>query len=82
MAEAELSNGAASDSLKACRLGGTVPNAAAIAYAEAILAAANKRAGGERSGDPATRAARWVTRDAIRELTSDEVQARLAKASA
>lgn len=57
-------------------------NAAAIACAEAILTSANKRAGGERGGDPATRAARWVARDAIRELTSDKVKARLARASA
>jgi 3-methyladenine DNA glycosylase AlkD len=54
-------------------------NAAAIARAEKILAAANQRAGGERGGDAAARSARWVTKDALSELTSDKVQARLAK---
>jgi 3-methyladenine DNA glycosylase AlkD len=52
-------------------------NAAAVACARRILSAANKRAGGERGGDPGSRAARWVAADAIRELTSDKVQARL-----
>lgn len=51
-------------------------NIAAVACARRILAAANERAGGERGGDPAARAARWVATDALRELTSDEVQAR------
>jgi 3-methyladenine DNA glycosylase AlkD len=50
-------------------------NAAAIACAERIRAAANQRAGGERGGDP--RSARWVAADALRELASDKVQARL-----
>ncbi len=51
-------------------------NAAATACARRILAAANERAGGERGGDPAARAARWVATDALRELTSEKVQAR------
>lgn len=51
-------------------------NVAAEACAQRILSAANKRAGGERGGDPGARAARWVATDAIRELTSEKVQAR------
>ncbi len=43
-------------------------NTAAIACAERIRAAANKRAGGARGGDPGTRSARWVATDALREL--------------
>jgi 3-methyladenine DNA glycosylase AlkD len=54
-------------------------NAAAMVCAESILAAANKRAGGERGGDGAARAARWVARDALRELTSEKVLSRLNK---
>lgn len=52
-------------------------NAAALACARQILAAANMRAGGERGGDPGSRAARWVASDAIRELTSEKIRARL-----
>jgi len=52
-------------------------NAAAVACAERIRAAANRRAGAERGGDPGTRSARWVATDALRELTSDKVGARL-----
>ncbi len=52
-------------------------NAAAIACAEKIRAAANQRAGGERGGDPGSRAARWVATDALRELASEKLQARL-----
>ena len=52
-------------------------NAAAIACAEKILNAANEVAGGERGGNPGTRAARWVATDALRELGSEKVQARL-----
>lgn len=52
-------------------------NAAAIASAEKIRSVANKRAGGERGGDPRTRSARWVAADALRELTSEKAQARL-----
>jgi 3-methyladenine DNA glycosylase AlkD len=52
-------------------------NRAAIASAEKIRNVANRRAGGERGGDPAARAARWVATDALRELTSAKVQARL-----
>ena len=52
-------------------------NGAAIACAEKICAAANRRAGGERGGDQATRAARWVAADALRELRSEKAQARL-----
>jgi 3-methyladenine DNA glycosylase AlkD len=54
-------------------------HAAAVSCARRILAAADERAGGERGGDPGTRAARWVARDALRELTSEKVQARLAR---
>ena len=53
-------------------------NAAAIACAEEILHTANQQAGGARGGTPAVRAARWVANDALRELRSDKVQARLA----
>ena len=53
-------------------------NAAAVACAQRIRAAANRRAGGERGGDPGARSARWVAADALRELTSEKVQARLA----
>ncbi len=52
-------------------------NAAATACAQRILATANKRAGGERGGDAAARSARWVASDALRELKSDKIQARL-----
>ena len=52
-------------------------NAAAIACAERIRVAASRRAGGERGGDPGARGARWVANDALRELTSEKVQARL-----
>jgi 3-methyladenine DNA glycosylase AlkD len=52
-------------------------NVAAVACARRILATANKRAGGERGGDPGARAARWVATDALRELTSERVRARL-----
>jgi len=52
-------------------------NAAAIASAERIRAAANQRAGGERGGDAAARSARWVATDAMRELGSAKVKARL-----
>jgi 3-methyladenine DNA glycosylase AlkD len=52
-------------------------NAAAIASAEKIRAAANRAAGGERGGDRGVRAARWVAVDALHELTSDKAQARL-----
>jgi 3-methyladenine DNA glycosylase AlkD len=52
-------------------------NAGALACARRILGAANKRAGGERGGDPGSRAARWVAKDAIRELTSEKIRARL-----
>jgi 3-methyladenine DNA glycosylase AlkD len=52
-------------------------NAAAIACAERIRRAANQRAGGKRGGDPGARSARWVATDALRELTSPRVRARL-----
>jgi 3-methyladenine DNA glycosylase AlkD len=54
-----------------------VLNAAARACAEKIRDAANRRAGGERGGDAATRAVRWVALDALRELGSEKVQARM-----
>ncbi len=46
--------------------------AEAIACAERIRDAANERAGGPRGGDPATRSARWVAADALRELQADK----------
>lgn len=52
-------------------------NAEAVARAEKIRSAANRRAGAERGGDPSVRAARWVARDALRELTSDALRTRL-----
>ncbi len=52
-------------------------NEAAFACAKRILDAANERAGGDRGGDPGARAARWVTSDALRELTSERVLGRL-----
>jgi 3-methyladenine DNA glycosylase AlkD len=55
-------------------------NARAVACAERIRAAANRAAGGDRGGDPDVRAARWVAQDALRELTSEKVQARLKRA--
>ena len=54
-------------------------NRAAIACAEKILASANRRAGGERGGDAGARAARWVATDALRELSSGKIRARLRK---
>jgi 3-methyladenine DNA glycosylase AlkD len=47
-------------------------HAAAIAAAEAMLAAADERAAADRS-DPAARCERWIARDALRELRSDKV---------
>ncbi|HMK91457.1 MAG TPA: DNA alkylation repair protein [Thermoleophilia bacterium] len=52
-------------------------NEKAAACAQRIRAAADARAGGPRGGDPGTRSARWVANDALRELTSPKVQARL-----
>lgn len=43
-------------------------NAAALACARRIQAAADARAGGPRGGDASDRSARWIARDAIREL--------------
>lgn len=57
-------------------------NAAAVACAERILAAANARAGGVRGGDAGARAARWVATDALRELRSDKVRERLERQGA
>ena len=51
--------------------------AAAIACAEKIRADADQHTGGARRGDPGARAARWVATDALRELRSEKVQARL-----
>ena len=47
-------------------------HAAAIDTAEAILASADTLAAADRR-DPAARSARWVARDALRELRSDKV---------
>lgn len=54
-------------------------HAAAIVTAEAILAEADVRAAATPSGrgDPAVRSARWVARDALRELRSDKVVQRV-----
>jgi len=52
-------------------------NAAALACAQRIRAAADERAGGPRGGDAAARAARWVANDALRELASEKIQARM-----
>jgi 3-methyladenine DNA glycosylase AlkD len=52
-------------------------NAAALACAQRIRAAADARAGAPRGGDASSRSARWVANDALRELASDKVQARL-----
>ena len=51
-------------------------HAAAIAAAETILADAEERAGADRK-DPAARSGRWIARDALRELRSDKVVARV-----
>jgi 3-methyladenine DNA glycosylase AlkD len=52
-------------------------NESAIACAERILLRANTAAGGERGGDPSVRAARLVAADALRELRSEKIRARL-----
>jgi len=51
-------------------------HAAAIATAEAILADAERRAAADKK-DPAARSGRWIARDALRELRSDKVVARV-----
>ena len=50
-------------------------HAAAIARAEKIRAKASTQS--SHGGSPDVRAARWVASDALRELTSEKVQARL-----
>lgn len=52
-------------------------NAAAISLAEKLQKQANERAGGPRGGDACARAARWVATDALKELSSEKIQARL-----
>ncbi len=54
-----------------------VLNEAAVACAERIRQEAERRTGGRRGGDPGARAARWVASDAVRELMSERVVARL-----
>jgi 3-methyladenine DNA glycosylase AlkD len=54
-------------------------NAAAVACAEKIRDTANREAGAERGGDTRVRAARWVAADALRELGSEKMQARLGR---
>ncbi len=54
---------------------------AAVACAEHIQVLASRRAGGERGGDSACRAARWVAADALRELRSEKTLARLKRKS-
>jgi len=56
-------------------------NAAAVSCAERIRAEADRRAGGSRGGAPGDRAARWVAADALRELQSEKVRARLSAAA-
>ena len=51
-------------------------HAAALATAEAILASAETLAAADRK-DPAARSMRWVARDALRELRSEKLLARL-----
>ena len=51
-------------------------HAAALATAEAILASAEELAAADRK-DPAARSMRWVARDALRELRSEKLLARL-----
>ena len=53
-------------------------HAAALETAEAILAEGERRTASDRR-DPAARAMRWVARDALRELRSDKVLARVAR---
>jgi 3-methyladenine DNA glycosylase AlkD len=53
-------------------------HAAAIGTAEAILAEGERLAAADRR-DPAARAKRWVARDALRELRSDKVVARVSR---
>ena len=50
-----------------------------VACALRIRATADERAGGPRGGDAATRAARWVASDALRELRSAKVLTRLSR---
>jgi 3-methyladenine DNA glycosylase AlkD len=52
-------------------------HAAALETAEAILAEGEARAAADRR-DPAARAMRWIARDALRELRSEKVVARVA----
>ena len=56
-------------------------HSAALACAQRIRAAADERAGGPRGGDAATRAARWVATDALRELQAPKTVARLNRRS-
>jgi 3-methyladenine DNA glycosylase AlkD len=53
-------------------------HAAALETADAILAEGERRAAADRK-DPAARAMRWVARDALRELHSNKVLARVAR---
>ena len=54
-------------------------NEAATACAQRIRDAADERAGGPRGGDDGARAARWIASDALRELRSPKVLARLSR---
>jgi 3-methyladenine DNA glycosylase AlkD len=54
-------------------------HAAAVACAQRIRSAADQRAGGPRGGDAGARAARWIAGDALRELQSAKVLARLSR---
>lgn len=56
-------------------------HAAALETAAAILATADALAAGDRK-DPAARSARWVARDALRELRSEKTLLRLRRGSA
>jgi 3-methyladenine DNA glycosylase AlkD len=54
----------------------------AVACAQRLRKAADERAGGPRGGDAATRAARWIAADALRELRSPKTLERLRRRGA
>jgi 3-methyladenine DNA glycosylase AlkD len=57
-------------------------NREAVACAQRLRDAADERAGGPRGGDAATRAARWVAADALRELRAPKTLERLSRRGA
>ncbi len=56
-------------------------NAAAIKSAERIQSRASDQARGKRTTAPGVRSARWIARNALRELTSEDVRKRVASRS-